>query len=188
VSSPGQPNGPRFVTPAGYYSRVTDDLIVAIATEVLGGVSPYTAAALYGINRHTFTRWMAWGKVAIDEGGDDRHRHAPYIQLHLTITQAQAWAQAIAERAMYQSDPERWLFTNPLARIDWNPNFAGAEHPLEQLVEGQVVEAAQNNGPNMQLPPAQLRKALQTLIDAGVARRPSGAIVDEEPDNQSAAG
>lgn len=189
MSSPGQPNQPRFVTPAGYYTRVTDDLIVAIAEQVMGGTSPYTAAALYGINRNTFTRWLMWGKIAMEQGGDDRHPHAPYIQLVLTVTQAQAYAQAIAEKAMYQMDPSRWLFTHPVARIEWNPNFAEHESPIDQTPADKVVDAVSADGPPMQLPPGELRKALKTLIEAGVARQTNTveATIVEDADDQSAA-
>ena len=67
---------PEWLTPWNYPNRITDELAIAIATEIVYGADLKAAGMKNGIAPGRLIKWLKWGEDAYNrdaDGNDPRH-------------------------------------------------------------------------------------------------------------------
>lgn len=85
-------------------TRLTPELIDAIAGDVRDGVFPYIAAQAHGVPKSTFFDWLRRGEI---EG------RRPFSELSDKVRQAAAVARVHAERTVFKENAFAWLRYGP---------------------------------------------------------------------------
>ncbi len=107
-------------------TRLTTEIIEAIADGVRRGAFPYIAAQAAGIPKSTFYGWMARG-----ENG-----RKPFSELRDKVRTAEAEARSDAEARVYREKPLEWLRLGPGRTQPDEPgwtDFKGAGDTLVNL-------------------------------------------------------
>jgi len=135
----------------GRKSRLTPELIEAIAKRVTVGSFPYVAAAACGIPSSTYYAWMAKGE----------QKGAPkiYRELRERVSQAAGAARASAEVRVFRDSPFQWLRYGP-----------GRERPGESgWTDGPIqIEADVHQEVQHAVSPAVMAQGLLILQELGI--------------------
>lgn len=89
----------------GRPTKITREMIEKVRRAIRGGAYLETCAALIGIHRDTFRKWMRWGETElqeVDEGirRKPRKKQELYCELIVAIEQASAEAEAYASATL----------------------------------------------------------------------------------------
>lgn len=169
-----------WYSPRNYPSRVSDELAINIATEIMHGASINSACMMYGVLPPRAKQWLRWGVDAYMRDADDSDRQADYLNFLLKVSQAVGLAAVPAQQQARIEGLAWWLTHNPEQRNEWGQPI-GATSVLPEMEE--EPEGDMNAPAALPLPTTdEVRQILRTMIAAG------GAIDVEQDGMEGQAG
>jgi hypothetical protein len=139
----------------GRKTRLTPELIEAIAKRIKVGTYPYIAAAACGIPKSTYFRWM--------QRAEEKGAPKIYPDLRDKISEAAGAARSNAELRVFRDNPFQWLRYGPGRD---KPGQEGWSEPQTVKVEADVNSRQQVSIEEM-IPDEVVKGALQVLCELG---------------------
>jgi hypothetical protein len=136
-------------------TRLTSEIVEAIAERVRQGAFPYVAAQSVGIPKSTFYDWMAQGEAG----------SRPYSELSDKVRTAQAEARKDAETRVFREKPLEWLRLGP-GRDGWTE-----PGKLDVTVQGNPLFPLRIQATKEQASDADLASTLMVLEEIGFIQR-----------------
>jgi len=140
-------------------TKITPEIIDAIAKLAGVGVYPYVAAQTVGVPKTTFYRWM---HRAQEKGGKCPKL---YKVLWVKVTEAHNKARANAELRVFKDRPYEWLRTGP-GRDGWTE--ATASTNIGVNVDVNTREADDSRGMVLEMPDDHVAQVLCHLEELGL--------------------